>query len=98
MAWSPDCRQIAFLSALPGPKTARPPVIPMVDHPLSCIVRTPAEGLNPFSDNRRLHIFIADLGNDHARQLTNGAVHEHSIDWSPRGDEILFVSNREPDA
>ena len=31
------------------------------------------------------------------RQLINGSYYEHSIDWSPHGDEILFVSNREPD-
>jgi dipeptidyl aminopeptidase/acylaminoacyl peptidase len=31
------------------------------------------------------------------RQLTSGVWYEHSIDWSPGGDEILFVSNREPD-
>ena len=31
------------------------------------------------------------------RQLTEGTYYEHSIDWSPKGNEILFVSNREPD-
>ena len=31
------------------------------------------------------------------RQLTSGQYYEHSIDWSPAGDEILFVSNREPE-
>jgi len=56
-----------------------------------------SDGLNPFCDNRRLHIFVADLGGAPVRQLTDGPFHEHSIDWSPRGDEILFVSNREPD-
>ena len=29
------------------------------------------------------------------RQLTSGEHSEHSIDWSPGGDEIVFVSNRE---
>jgi len=31
-----------------------------------------------------------------AQQMTNGTHYEHSIDWSPKGDEIAFVSNREP--
>jgi dipeptidyl aminopeptidase/acylaminoacyl peptidase len=30
-------------------------------------------------------------------QKTSGNFEEHSIDWSPHGKEILFVSNREPD-
>ena len=31
------------------------------------------------------------------RQVTNGDTYEHSIDWSPRGDEIAFVSDRSPE-
>ena len=30
------------------------------------------------------------------QQLTDGTHYEHSIDWSPDGEEIAFVSNREP--
>ena len=58
---------------------------------------TAAEGMTRFNDNRRLHIFIADIGTRQVRQLTTGDYYEHSVDWSPRGDEILFVSNRGPD-
>jgi Tol biopolymer transport system component len=50
-----------------------------------------------FNDNRRTHIFIADIETKRVGQLTDGDYYEHSIDWSPRGEEILFVSNREPD-
>ena len=94
-AWSPDGRQIAFISATPGPE-ADANGDPMV------ITRylykpTAAEGLTRFNDNRRLHIFIADLTTKQVRQLTTGNYYEHSVDWSPRGDEILFVSNRGPD-
>jgi dipeptidyl aminopeptidase/acylaminoacyl peptidase len=31
------------------------------------------------------------------RQLTKGIYYEHSIDWSPQGDEIAFVSDRSPE-
>jgi dipeptidyl aminopeptidase/acylaminoacyl peptidase len=58
---------------------------------------TASEGLTRFNDNRRLHIFVIDLETDQVRQLTDGPYSEHSIDWSPIGDKIVFVSNREPD-
>ena len=94
-AWSPDAKQIAFISATPGPE-ADANGDPMV------ITRylykpTASEGLTRFNDNRRLHIFIADVATKVVRQLTTGDYYEHSIDWSPRGDEIVFVSNRGPD-
>ena len=93
--WSPDGRQIAFISATPGPE-ADANGDPMV------ITRylykpTASEGMTRFNDNRRLHIFIADVSTRQVRQLTTGNYYEHSVDWSPRGDEILFVSNRGPD-
>lgn len=96
LAWSPDSKRIAFLSAVPGPETADASGDPMV---ITRYLYRPdaGEGINPFSDNRRLHIFVADLGGGQVRQLTDGPFHDHSIDWSPTGEEILFVSNREPD-
>jgi dipeptidyl aminopeptidase/acylaminoacyl peptidase len=58
---------------------------------------TASEGMTRFNDNRRLHIFVVDIASKQARQLTDGTYYEHSIDWSPKGDEILFVSNHEDD-
>jgi len=94
--WSPDGNQLAFISSTPGKEAAEASGDPMV---ITRYLYRPdaGEGLNPFSDNRRLHIFAADIVGGTVRQLTSGPYHEHSIDWSPRGDEILFVSNREPD-
>jgi dipeptidyl aminopeptidase/acylaminoacyl peptidase len=50
-----------------------------------------------FNDNRRSHIFIVSVATGEVRQVTDGRFYEHSIDWSPDGAEILFVSNRGPD-
>ena len=56
---------------------------------------TATEGDSHFNDNKRLHIFVVDVSSGQKRQLTSGSHHEHSIDWSPNGSEIVFISNRE---
>src|SRR5882724_3425571 len=95
-AWSPDSKQIAYVSATPGPETADATGDPIV------ITRylykpTASEGNNHFNDNKRLHIFAFDVASGKSRQLTNGIFYEHSIDWSPQGREIVYVSNRAKD-
>ena len=97
LAWSPDSKTIAYVSATPGPETAEANGDPMV------ITRylykpTAGEGLTHFNDNKRLHLFSIDIATKQVRQLTNGNDDEHSIDWSPDGQQLLFVSNREPNS
>jgi dipeptidyl aminopeptidase/acylaminoacyl peptidase len=97
IAWSPDSKQIAFVSATPGPETELATGDPVV---ITRYLYKPdaAEGNTRFNDNRRRHIFVVDAaGGGTPRALTTGTNEEHSIDWSPDGREILFVSNREPD-
>ncbi len=97
LTWSPAGDRIAFVSATPGPETEAATGDPIV---ITRYLYKPSneEGLTHFNDNRRLHIFIVDLASKRVRQLTTGNYYEHSIDWSPDGHEILFVSNREPNS
>ncbi len=97
VTWSPDSKQIAFISATPGPETAAASGDPMV---ITRYMYKPdaGEGFTHFNDNRRLHIFIVDVATKRVRQLTDGEYYEHSIDWSPDGSEILFISDRSPNA
>ena len=95
IAWSPDARKIAFVNSVPGPETELASGDPIV---ITRYLYKPddSEGLSHFNDNRRLHIFLADVASGQVQQLTDGTHYEHSIDWSPNGEEIAFVSNREP--
>jgi len=94
VAWSPDSKQIAYVSAVPGPETGEATGDPIV------ITRylykpTAGEGNSHFNDNKRLHIFVLDVDTGKSRQITSGTHYEHSLDWSLDGSEIAFVSNRE---
>jgi dipeptidyl aminopeptidase/acylaminoacyl peptidase len=52
------------------------------------------------SDRLRTHVWIADVDAPQPRQLTSGQFYDHALSFSPRGDEIAFLSNHEanPDA
>jgi dipeptidyl aminopeptidase/acylaminoacyl peptidase len=94
VAWSPDGKQIAFISSTPSEVAAEASGDPMV---ITRYLYKPdfSEGNSRFNDNQRLHIFVVDIASKQIRQLTKGEFDEHSIDWSPDGKRLLFASNRE---
>lgn len=59
------------------------------------ITRAQYKSRTAFSDRLQSHIFIAELSSGQLQQITFGNAYEHSINWSPKGDEIAFVSNHE---
>ncbi len=95
VAWSPDGKQVAFISSTPGEGAAEASGDPMV---ITRYLYKPdySEGMTRFNDNQRLHIFLVDIASKQVRQLTQGNYDEHSIDWSPDGKKLVFASNREP--
>src|SRR5262245_4009027 len=50
-----------------------------------------------FNDNRRIHLFVVDVATARVEQLTDGEYYEHSVEWSPNGQELLFLTNRDVD-
>jgi len=95
-SWSPDGARLAFVSAVPGPEEADATGDPVV---ITRYLYKPdaSEGMTRFNDNRRLHLFVVDVASGRVEQLTDGKFYEHSVDWSPNGQELVFLTNRAED-
>ena len=95
ISWSPDSRRIAYISA-----KAETPETSAQSHrgdDPRVIDRLQYKSRTSFSDNRRTHVWVVEVERPLPQQLTSGLFYDHAINFSPRGDEILFLSNREPD-
>jgi len=88
-AWSPDSRMIAFVSASEegNDKSDDPRVIDRIRY----------KSRTSFVDHLRTHVWITEIDAPQPRQLTSGPYYDHALSFSPRGDEIAFISNHEVD-
>ena len=42
-------------------------------------------------------LFVVDVASGRVEQLTDGEFYEHSVEWSPNGQELAFLTNRDTD-
>jgi dipeptidyl aminopeptidase/acylaminoacyl peptidase len=97
-AWSPDGTLIAFISTAEDDATGLPPGS-RGDDP-RVIDRIQYKSRTSLADHLRTHVWFTTVDNPEPRQLTKGPFYDHALSFSPRGDEIAFISNHEldPDA
>jgi dipeptidyl aminopeptidase/acylaminoacyl peptidase len=106
-AWSPDGRRIAFINATeeaqpddnaaPGAPAATTNADRAQRNDPRIVDRIQYKSRTAFSDTLRTHVWLVDVDDPAPRQLTSGQYYDHALAWNPRGEEIAFLSNHEPD-
>jgi dipeptidyl aminopeptidase/acylaminoacyl peptidase len=101
-AWSPDSRRLAFIHATDEAQdnaattSATSEARARRDDP-RIVSRIQYKSRTSFSDTLRTHVWLTDVDEPAPRQLTSGGHYDHALTWNPRGEEIAFLSNHEPD-
>jgi dipeptidyl aminopeptidase/acylaminoacyl peptidase len=95
-AWSPDSRMIAYVSATEEQDRDGSDGSDRSDDP-RVIDRIQYKSRTALSDRLRTHVWLTEVDSPQPRQLTSGLFYDHALSFSPKGDEIAFLSNHEPD-
>jgi dipeptidyl aminopeptidase/acylaminoacyl peptidase len=93
-SWAPDSKRIAYISATPESTETSAQTKP--DDP-KVIDRIQYKSRTALADNKRTHVFVVDVERPEPRQLTTGLFYDHAVSFSPKGDEIAYLSNHESD-
>jgi dipeptidyl aminopeptidase/acylaminoacyl peptidase len=106
-AWSPDGRRLAFINATEeaqqddattGASSASTNADRTRRDDPRIVSRIQYKSRTAFSDTLRSHVWLVDVDEPSSpRQLTSGQYYDHALAWNPRGEEIAFLSNHEPD-
>ena len=106
-AWSPDSRRIAYVSAKaetsldPPPASSRRANDPRANdkgpNDPRVIDRIQYKSRTSLSDMLRTHVWLVEVERPNPQQLTSGPFYDHAVSFSPRGDEIAYLSNHESD-
>jgi len=93
-AWSPDGARLAYVARTGA--WSEPDARSAVERSAPTVVtglRNRLDGEGRF-DTRRSHVFVVVAGSGETTQVTEGDFDDTDPSWSPRGDALVFTSDR----